>query len=84
MPYIKQIDRDCLTFDVFKNIVPQNAGELNFLFSMLIKAYIEDGTECYQKYNDVIGALEGAKLEIYRRKIAPYEDEKILMNGDIY
>lgn len=33
---------------------------------------------------DILGALEGAKLELYRRKISPYEDIKIEENGDVY
>ena len=28
--------------------------------------------------------LECAKLELYRRVAAPYEDEKIDQNGDVY
>jgi hypothetical protein len=39
--------------------------------------------ENYQHFNDVLGALEGAKLELYRRRIAPYEDTKIVENGDV-
>jgi len=31
-----------------------------------------------------MGALEGAKLELYRRKVAIYEEEKIKENGDVY
>jgi hypothetical protein len=35
-------------------------------------------------YNDVIGALECCKLELYRRMVAPYENTKIKENGDVY
>ena len=31
----------------------------------------------YQNVNAIIGALECAKLELYRRLIAPYEDTKV-------
>ena len=31
-----------------------------------------------------MGALECAKLELYRRVAAPYEDVKIMENGDVY
>ena len=37
----------------------------------------------YQRLNDVLGAIEGAKLEMYRRIAGPYEDEKIQSNGDV-
>ena len=38
----------------------------------------------YQTCNDVMGALEGAKAEFYRRVVGPYEDQKIEENGDVY
>ncbi len=38
----------------------------------------------YQTYNDILGALEGAKLELYRRQIGPYEETAIKRNGDVY
>ncbi|WP_439397023.1 DUF6899 family protein [Bradyrhizobium sp. PMVTL-01] len=34
--------------------------------------------------NDVLGALDGAKAEFYRRVAAPYEDAKIADSGDVY
>jgi len=61
-----------------------NAGELNYLFTYWIGQYILDKDESYQAYNDVIGALEGAKLELYRRRISKYEDRKAVENGDVY
>ena len=64
--------------------VPKDSGELNYLITLLIQDYLEYKNESYQTYNDIIGALEGAKLELYRRKIAPYEDKKIKENGDVY
>ena len=38
----------------------------------------------YSTFNDILGALDGAKLEFYRRIIGPYEDRAILKNGDIF
>jgi hypothetical protein len=38
----------------------------------------------YQRLNDALGALEGAKLEFYRRVVVPYEDWKMTENGDVY
>ncbi len=46
--------------------------------------YLNYKGESYQTYNDIIGALENAKLEFFRRKISPYEDRKKESNGDIY
>jgi len=92
MPYIKPEERGYLrplTSEYHKTDI-QNPGELNYLISKLCKRYLDakkhasNGYEAnYQAFNDVIGALEGAKLELYRRRIASYEDLKIKENGDI-
>jgi hypothetical protein len=58
-------------------------GEMNFLISCLIWEYYSSNKN-YQAINDVIGALEGAKLEFTRRVMYPYEDKKIIENGDVY
>jgi hypothetical protein len=81
MPYIKQEDRTKIDE---LNQSPKTAGELNYLFTKLSINYILDNGLSYQKLNDVVGALEGCKLELYRRMIAPYEDKKIIENGDVY
>lgn len=51
---------------------------------MLIKGYLDRTRRDYQHYNEVIGVLECAKLEMYRRCVAGYEDMKINVNGDVY
>lgn len=81
MPYISQEARRQLALEE-RNVF--DPGELNYMFTGLIAQYIKTNGESYQTYNDVMGALEGAKLELYRRKIAPYEDTKIEKNGDVY
>ena len=78
MPYIKYERRTALAAGQF----PQNAGELNYMFTKLIREYWMRN-QSYQTANDIIGALEGAKLEFYRRTVAPYEDIKIAENGDL-
>ena len=59
-------------------------GWLNYIFTCTILAYVKVKGESYQTYNDIIGALECCKLELYRRKVAKYEDKKITENGDVY
>lgn len=81
MPYIKSEDRAAILIDE-ANI--EDAGELNFFITTLINYYIDKNTKCYTTLNEVIGVLECAKLELYRRIVAPYEDIKILENGDVY
>jgi hypothetical protein len=63
---------------------PDNPGELNYLITCLCRDYIEQKGKRYLILNEVVGALECAKLELYRRVAAPYEDEKIAENGDVY
>ncbi len=83
MPYISQARRDVIEDQTG---VPRTAGELNYAITRLCVNYLQDpGVELsYQLINDVLGALEGAKLEFYRRVAVPYEDKKIEDNGDVY
>jgi hypothetical protein len=82
MPYIKQELRDHLS--AWPGYQPSDAGELNYILTTIIKNYFRDRGGRYQQINDVLGALEGAKMEFYRRIVAPYEDTKIAENGDVY
>jgi len=61
-----------------------NAGELNFILTRILNRYIEQKGLSYSIINDLVGALEGCKLEFYRRVAVPYEDQKIIDNGDVY
>jgi hypothetical protein len=96
MPYISQEDRSKLKII---NISQQdrkeirvgvddgllsNPGNLNFIISTVANMYLEANGLSYTKINEVIGVLECAKLELYRRIAAPYEDSKIDENGDVY
>ena len=60
------------------------AGELNYKITKVILDYILRKGESYQTYNDILGVLTAIPLELYRRKIAAYEDKKIKDNGDVY
>jgi hypothetical protein len=80
MPYILKADRLAVTP---QGGVATSAGELNYQFTVLMIAYMKQNN-CYQGINDVLGALDGAKLEFYRRWVAPYEDYKNAVNGDVY
>jgi hypothetical protein len=51
----------------------------------VVDSYLKDKGEIrYARLNEVIGAIDCAKLELYRRIAAPYEDKKITENGDVY
>jgi hypothetical protein len=80
VPYIKESRRDALeNGDDIKT-----PGELNYSFTNLINQYLSNKKVDYQTINDIVGALEGAKLEFYRRIATPYEAIKIEENGDVY
>jgi hypothetical protein len=86
MPYIKQSQRKKFDHGLDELLplnYPETAGELNYLITTITNHMLAVKGENYQLYNDIIGALECCKLEIYRRKIAAYEDEKIKENGDV-
>ena len=80
MPYIHQDARDRLE----SGSEPGDAGELNYAITRLVDAYIVRKGLRYANINEAIGALECAKLELYRRIAAPYEDRKIDESGDVY
>lgn len=87
MPYIKSKQKDrfaSLDVALEINTVFTNPGELNWLLTKCCLSYLNSKEENYQTYNDIIGVLECCKLEMYRRKIAKYEDKKIAENGDVY
>ena len=86
MPYVNQYKREEIDSTNGVNSLISEiecAGDLNYTITKLCHEYTKKFGERYQTYNDLIGALEGAKLELYRRKIAPYEDIKIVENGDV-
>lgn len=80
MPYIKEDRRKALMI----NWEPKDSGELNYMLTQEITNYLKHKGLCYQTLNDIMGALEGAKLEFYRRVAAPYETLKMSQNGDCY
>jgi hypothetical protein len=83
VPYIKQERRDDLNA---AGDAPQarTSGELNYLITLAITDYVDFHGLIYDTLNDVLGALEGAKLEFVRRVVVPYEMVKRIENGDVY
>lgn len=81
MPYITRKDRINVS-----SLVPdaETAGRLNYEVTTLVDDYLYQQGVSYQTLNEVIGVLECAKLELYRRLAVPYEDKKRAVNGDVY
>tara|TARA_R110000751_G_scaffold6560_2_gene27728 strand:+ start:3906 stop:4196 length:291 start_codon:yes stop_codon:yes gene_type:complete len=93
MPYITKIDRKKYEKAIDDIVLQLNlsgldgfypVGDLNYIITTIIKKTLDRQGVRYQTANAVVGALECAKLELYRRLIAPYEDEKVKSNGDVY
>jgi hypothetical protein len=89
MPYIKPEDRAKLAplVEQLRSTITQqklNAGDLNYLMSIMAKAYVDANGLRYEHLNTVAGVFDSAKAEFQRRVVAPYEDAKIKENGDVY
>ena len=87
MPYIDKDRRSLFDQQIeeLANSLINNkatAGDINYSITKLFTLYTEGRGMNYQLFNDLIGALEGVKLEMYRREVAPYEDKKLSLNGD--
>ena len=85
MPYIKpesRVELEVIT-DLIDGLTIGTAGDLNYLVTYLCKSFLREDDLSYASMNEVIGALECAKLEMYRRVLSPYEDKKIEENGDV-
>ena len=85
MPYVKPEER--INEEKIKELLDglnlETAGNLNYTITSIVHLYLKKHGLRYSVINDCVGALEGAKLEFYRRVAAPYEDEKIKENGDV-
>jgi len=85
MPYIKAEYREgfCDLVSHMEEVRIGSPGELNYLLTQLVHSFLKQKPQSYQNYNDALGALEGCKLELYRRSISDYENLKIDANGDV-
>lgn len=81
MPYIKEGAR----WELSGQRKTENPGELNYQLTLIINEYLRRRHgRSYTGVNEVVGVLECVKQEFYRRVVAPYEDQKIKENGDVY
>lgn len=80
MPYLAAAQKAALD----AGVPPIASGELNYLLTLECLRYLKRNGLSYGSINDVIGALEGAKLEFYRRVAVPYESAKHMTNGDVF
>jgi hypothetical protein len=96
MPYIDEEERKELDFaiDIMVDNILDNKtglnnpndfsnflGRINYCFSRIIMGVMKNIS--YKNIAMATGVLENIKQELYRRIAAPYEDRKVLENGDI-
>lgn len=87
MPYIHPDQRapiDSLVHDLIEHLkqlpLQEQDGAFNYTVTSMLKNIYEPR---YFNYNRAMGVLSSIQAEWYRRDVAPYEDTKIIENGDV-
>jgi len=87
MPYIPKKSREEIDIYLDKLIAwmpelsDKTVGDYTYIiYKLLLKAVHK---KKYYKYAMVLGILESAKIEFYRRQITRYENKKIKENGNV-
>jgi hypothetical protein len=87
MPYIKKEQRpaiDNLIKPLIEHInslpLEDQDGSLNYAFTKIIKNVYP---KKYFHFNRALGMLTAVTQELYRKIIGPYEETKIIENGDV-
>lgn len=83
MPYIKQENRDRVVSGDTE-LESLSVGELNYVISSVMDHWLKENGVNYYNLNSVIGVLECAKQEFYRRVATEYENKKKEENGEVY
>jgi len=85
MPYIKKELRASIgTPAAYAGTEALTPGELNYAVTKVVCGYLTAHGVSYQRISEAISALECAKMELYRRVAAPYEDKKCAENGEVF
>lgn len=80
MPYIVQSRR----IQLAEHQIAVTAGELTYKITLLLRSYLKDHGESYTTYATMLGALRGAELDLWDRKVRPYEHGRRAENGDVW
>jgi len=84
MPYIKDEQKyemsDAIN-DLFMFI--ESKGDLNYAICELVGRVILSEKISYTNVSEWIDAVHDAECELRRRLLNPYEDKKIVQNGDV-
>jgi len=85
MPYIDQNRRaelDPVITPITDALRSVKDGDVNYVITRIIDELYGKGG--YSLYNRAMGVLDCAAREFYRRRVSPYEDQKITENGEVY
>jgi len=91
MPYIPQDQRPTFEPIIAQAVEALTAvdddqakGQLNYLIFSIIQRYLANKGMRYSRAQDFIGGvLSCCQMELYRRLLAPYEDQAVARNGDV-
>lgn len=84
MPYIvhaKRLDMEPSLQELSDYV--SKTGDLNYVICRLSIELLRRNGMNYGNFADVVGDIECAKQELYRRLATPYEEEKAKKNGDL-
>lgn len=84
MPYIK--DEEKKKFTKFINNLTtyiNSKGDLNYVICEIVGRIINQTGVNYTNMSEKIDAVHDAEAELRRRLLDPYEDKKIIENGDV-
>jgi len=82
MPYIKsdrRIEMDKVV-ELMSNLNVKVDGDLNYILYAYCKRHVK---KSYNSFKNYCGELRQCATEIERRLLGPYEDKKIIENGDV-
>jgi hypothetical protein len=82
MPYIKQERRIEVSpiIDLMMDLNVKADGDLNYILFAFCKFAVPPS---YNNYKNFLGELRQCVVEIERRMLVPYEEEKIAENGEV-
>lgn len=91
MPYITKTQRDVfdsmitmISHDLVQEFSKDYEGKLNYIISAIMSNILKENGTSYSEINKLVGVLECAKLELYRKVAAPYEELKEQENSGVY
>jgi len=84
MPYIKYADRPKFdgAIEILTSLIDAK-GDLNYTICELVGQLILKTKISYTQISEWIDGVDGAENELRRRLLDPYEDMKIVENGDV-